>query len=564
MRMDMEALMSKRLVAIGLGILVTVRVFAAPDLILFNGDVFTADARHPHAEAFAVEDGRFIAVGTDAAIRALAVPSTRLVDAGGRRVIPGIIDAHIHVDSPMPGRSIDLAGPPFPGPTADETLAAVAAAVKAGPGWLSGVTGYPVFNDSRDWRSALDAVAPTNPVLLVGCCGHAMMLNSRAMEALGIADDIQDPIGGRWGRTATGHLDGQVYESATIWVARRVAAMDPEASLSAARIRRVADVYMRWGVTSVNQMAHEAPLPEVRVALERAGVPIRWTVYAWGLPQFSIADAWREVDTDGGVWPALTRLGGSKWVLDASPLERGAFQLEDYADRPGWRGRSNYNAAQLKDILAGALASSHQVALHTVGDGEAEMLLRLMAELAPPDRWKKVRVRVEHGDGMFGDRLARAAALGIVIVQNPVHLDGLLVEGGQTMQDARWGARSKRFQPLKNILAAGVHLTFASDSVSADMVANPFLNIMIASTYPRNPTEAITREQALAAYTTGGAYAEQQEMVKGRIAVGLVGDWAVLSQDILHVPASALPATVSLLTAVAGKIIYAVGPFAAP
>jgi predicted amidohydrolase YtcJ len=562
--MNLEGLVRKQLVALGLGLLMAVQVFAAPDLILFNGDVFTADARHPHADAFAVENGRYIAVGTNAAIRALAVPSTRLIDAGGRRVIPGLIDAHIHVDSPMPGRSIDLAGPLFPGPTADETLAAVADAVKAGPGWLSGVTGYPVFNDSRDWRSALDAVAPTNPVLLVGCCGHAMMLNSRAMEALGVTDDIEDPIGGRWGRTATGRLDGQVYENATIWVSRRAAAMDPIAQRSAGSIRRVADVYARWGVTSVNQMAHEAPLPEVRAALERAGVPIRWTVYAWGLPQVAIADAWREVDTDGGVWPALTRLGGSKWVLDASPLERGALQLDDYADRPAWRGRSNYTAAQLKDILAGALASSHQVALHTVGDGEAEMLLRLMAELAPPDRWKKARVRVEHGDGMFGDRLARAAALGIVIVQNPVHLDGLLVEGGQTMQQARWGARSKQFQPLKSILAAGVHLAFASDSVNANVVANPFLNIMIASTYPNNPTEAITREQALAAYTTGGSYAERQEMVKGRISVGLVGDWAVLSQDILNVPASALPATVSLLTAVAGKIIYAARPFATP
>jgi predicted amidohydrolase YtcJ len=104
-----------------------------------------------------------------------------LIDARGRRVIPGIIDAHIHVDLPSTGRNIHLVGPPFPGPTPDETLAAVTDAAKAGPGWLSGVTGYPVFNDPRDWRAALDAVAPANPVLLVGCCGHAMMLNSRAI-----------------------------------------------------------------------------------------------------------------------------------------------------------------------------------------------------------------------------------------------------------------------------------------------------------------------------------------------------------------------------------------------
>ena len=248
--------MRKRMLVIALMLFAAGKVLAAPDLILFDGEVFTADTSRPYAEAFAVKDGRYIAVGTTAAIRALAGSSTRLIDARGRRVIPGIIDAHIHVDLPSTGRNIHLVGPPFPGPTPDETLAAVTDAVKAGPGWLSGVTGYPVFNDPRDWRAALDAVAPANPVLLVGCCGHAMMLNSRAIEALGIMDDVEDPIGGRWGRTPTGRLNGQVYESAAIWVSRRMAAMDPTARILATSIRHVADLYAHWGVTSVNQMAH--------------------------------------------------------------------------------------------------------------------------------------------------------------------------------------------------------------------------------------------------------------------------------------------------------------------
>lgn len=532
------------------------------DLVLVNAKIFTADPRHPYAEALAIEDGRYTAVGTNAEVRRLARPATRIIDVGERLVTPGLIEAHAHFDMPPPGRHIALPNLPFPGPTAEETLAGVANAALEGPGWLSGMTGYPVFNDPRNWRDALDAVAPNNPVMLSGCCGHLMMLNSRALEALGIADGIADPIGGRWGRDASGRLNGQAYETAVNFVTRRATAADPDASVQARILRRGADAYARWGVTTVHQMAHEATLPDVRAAVERADLPIKWTVYAWGLPKVAIADAWREVDTDGGVWPTRARLGGSKWVLDGSPLDRGAFLQEDYSDRPGSRGRSNYSEAQLREILSGALTSARQVALHAVGDAEADMLLRIMSEMAPAERWRALRVRIEHGDGIFGDRIARAAALGVVIVQQPIHFGELKVEGGQSMQDARWGDRAKRFLPLRSLLEAGIRLAFSSDSLNADDTANPFLNIMLAASYPRRPDQAITREQALTAYTAGGAYAEREEARKGKIVIGMSADLAVLSQDILTVPLEGLPETTSLLTVVDGAIVYADGPFA--
>ena len=174
------------------------------------------------------------------------------------------------------------------------------------------------------------------------------------------------------------------------------------------------------------------------------------------------------------------RSGGSKWILDGSPLDRGAYLLEDYTDQPGWRGRPDFTEMQLSEILGGALASSHQVALHTVGDGTAEMVLRVMEKLAPASRWRKVRVRIEHGDGVYGDRIARATNLGIVIVQNPVHLGMFVADGGQTYQVVRWGARAAQFQQLKSLLTAGIRLGFGSDSSNAGPDANPFLNIRIA------------------------------------------------------------------------------------
>ena len=137
---------------------VTSPVRAAPELILINGKVFTSDAGRPAAEAFAVTKGRFTAVGSTAAVRLLAGRSTRIVDAGARLVIPGLIDAHVHVDPPPPGRPILFPDPPFPKSETEAILGSVAAAAQSGPGWLSGDISVAVFNDPQAGRAALDAI----------------------------------------------------------------------------------------------------------------------------------------------------------------------------------------------------------------------------------------------------------------------------------------------------------------------------------------------------------------------------------------------------------------------
>ena len=537
-------------------------VLAAPDLIVTNAKIFTADPARPYAQAVAVEKGVFTAVGTDGEVRKLAGPKTKVVDAGGRLLVPGLNDSHIHVGRVPTGQFIEIPGPPFPGPSAEATLAAVAkAAGENKPGWISMVTGYPVFNDPRNWREALDRVAPDNPVMLTGCCGHAMLLNSKALAVLGIDEQVRDPIGGGWGRDANGRLDGHVIEAAQIIVRRRALDADPTGEKDAAMIAEVADRYAAWGVTSVGQMANNADLATLKRALARANPPIRWSVYAWGLPMDEVAEAWREVDGDNGGWAPRTRLAGSKWILDGTPLERGALMLADYADKPGWHGVSNYTDAQLEQILKGALASPYQVALHVSGDGEAQRVLDMMERLAPADRWVAKRVRFEHADGVYGPRLAQTRRLGVVVLPNPVHVAPMPVENGATMQTARWGATADLQQPLAAVLTAGVPMALASDGGDAEPVANPWLQFLLAVTYERRPSDALSREQALAAYTAGAAFAEKQDGVKGMIRPGLAADFAVLSQDVLTVPPPQLPGTVSLLTIVGGETVHVDGPF---
>jgi predicted amidohydrolase YtcJ len=155
-------------------------------------------------------------------------------------------------------------------------------------------------------------------------------------------------------------------------------------------------------------------------------------------------------------------------------------------------------------------------------------------------------VRLEHGDFVSGDLLPVARRLGVVVVQNPTHfaIDPALLR-------RRYGRVPEQFQTVRSILAAGVPLAFGSDGPRS-----PGLNLMFAVTHPTDPAEALTREQAVTAYTRGSAYAEFAEHEKGTLAPGMLADLAVLSQDIFTVPTEALPATVSVLTLVGGAIVH--------
>jgi predicted amidohydrolase YtcJ len=175
-----------------------------------------------------------------------------------------------------------------------------------------------------------------------------------------------------------------------------------------------------------------------------------------------------------------------------------------------------------------------QLALHVVGDAETDHLLKIMEQLAPDSVWRTKRVRIEHGDGIRPDTVEQAVRLGLVVIQNPTHLAGKML--------------------LKSLIPAGLPLALGSDGGPKEQ--NPFLNLMLATVYASEPAEALTREQALTAYTAGGAYAEGQEQQKGRISVGLAADLAMLSQDVLIIPAAQLPATTSLLTLVDGEVIF--------
>ena len=195
-------------------------------------------------------------------------------------------------------------------------------------------------------------------------------------------------------------------------------------------------------------------------------------------------------------------------------------------------------------MLRETLHDHDQLMLHVSAYPPAAAMLSAMQAAGGAQVWAKQRIRFEHGDGLTPDLIPRVKEMGIVVVQNPIHLAG--GNAGITSVIERLKA-----QPLRSLLAAGIPLAFGSDGQP-----NPYLNIMFASLDPGQPSEAITREQAVIAYTLTSAYAEFAEKDKGSLEPGKLADLAVLSQDIFTVDPSELPKTESVLTMVGGKIVY--------
>lgn len=528
----------------------------APDLILSGGRVFTADSARPWAQAVAVTDGRIAAVGPVDEIDALAGPETRVLDLEGRVVVPGLIDAHEHVVWPDPdGERLELPeGGPLPDPSWEEVLPAVEAAAARSPegAWIQGTIGPSVLFDPTADRFALDEVSAGRPVKLTAFTGHGLLLNSSALERLGIGDAPEDPPGGWYGRVegATGTLDGWLWEYAQFDAARRIVEELPRSG-GVDEVRAFVNAAVGWGVTSVHETGSPHDLATHLEILESADPEIRWTVYRLPMPSGDVGDI-ATAEAPRGSGAGNVRIAGDKWILDGTPVEGNVLRVRPGPD--GGHGRMNFTEEEVRALLDGALQREEQPALHVAGDSTLALVLGTMEELAPAEEWRRLRVRIEHGDGLGGDLLPRASRLGVVLIQNPLHFESVaaLVEasGGDP-------AEVGPPQALRSAREVGVRVALGADTEG--LARNPWLNLMLAVTHPARPDEALSREEALIAYTLGGAYAEGAEDRKGRLVPGAAADLAVLSRDVFEVPVERLPETRSLLTLVGGEIVHREG-----
>jgi predicted amidohydrolase YtcJ len=514
-----------------------------PDLILLNGKIFTSDSAHPFVEALAIRGERIVAIGTAEKVRMLAGPHTKRMDLDGRVVIPGINDAHHHCGFEPAGFHLRFKSmEPAWAEVARELAAAVAKTPKGT--FIHGEIGPVAFEDSQANRASLDKIAPDHPVMLDTWAQHGGVLNSAAFAKFGVKEDEADPVAGHFVRAADGKLTGVVYEYAKFQINRRCSDMATEEEVLQ-QTREFFEDAVKLGITSVQDMSLPGGAARCLMASREAPTPIRMRVVRMAGTTVNGRDK-----TEGRSLPVhparLITVSGTKWLLDGSPIERTAALRKPYTDLPSTSGELDFPQKEMEAMLRESLQNDDQLMVHAVGDRASELFLNAMDATGGPKAWSDRRVRIEHGDGIMPELIARVKRMGLIVVENPTHL------ALRELFVKRFGVeRADQMQPMRSLLDAGIPLALGSDGPN-----NPYLNIMLATTYPGKPREAITREQAVIAYTLTAAYAEFAEKDKGSLEPEKFADLAVLSQDIFSVPPPELPKTESVLTMVGGKIVY--------
>ena len=501
------------------------------DIILINGKIFTSDTSQLFVQALAIKGNKILSVGSNALIEKLVTAKTKKIDLKGKTVVPGFNDAHDHLGWLIPvGQSFFT---PFsvPGPSKEAVIDSMVRLVKKASSnqWIQGTIGLTVFNDTSIRRRLLDSIAPDNPVALQIMWGHGMILNSKALQEVGISDTASDPLSGWYERTAgSKYITGVLYEGTEFPVWQAITIAEPANTIKALRAHAAEELSL--GITTVQDMSSNFQGNAARRFFAEANLPVRTRIILMPGTTEKGRSLEELIKTNTGIAP-YTYASGIKYVIDGTTIEQNALMTKPYQGRSDWYGRLNFPVDTVKQILKEALTSDRQLAMHIVGDSATNVVLGLMKELATNEQWKKKRVRIEHAVGVTSESAAKDVRnMGIVLVHTPQYGQGL---------------------PLHSWLLMGIHI-----AVGPDAVINPFLGIMFMTTQQTDPKENLTREQAVIAYTKGSAYAEFKEKEKGTLAKGMLADLAVLSQDIFTIPADQLPATHSLMTIIDGKVAY--------
>lgn len=501
---------------------------APADLVLLHGRV-EAPGR---PEALAIRDGRILALGTDAEIRALAGPRTRVVDAGGGSVLPGFVDSHVHLMSGGMG----LRGIPLQGLTTRSQIqerVREAAARTPGDGWLVGRGWtYDAFGGGLPTRQMLDAVVPDRPVYLRCFDGHTGWANSAALQRAGLTARTPDPPGGSLVRDpATGELTGVVKESAEDLVRRAIPAPTPSEEEEGLR----AGVLEAWrvGVTAVGEAG--ATFDEFRVferLRERGELGLRTTV-AMQLEdptseaELARADALRQRYRED---PFL-RVPAVKLFIDGVIESRTARLLQPYAGVQG-RGEPLMDQATLDRVVAGLVKRGWQVWVHAIGDGGVRMVLDALERAGDPETIRAGRHRLEHAELVDPADMPRLARLGVVASQQPLHGSPDAIH---TWRQNLGAPREGRGWAHHSLLAAGARLALGTDWPVVGLDPLPNLQVAVtreASGLSWSPEERLSLDAALEACTAGGAWASFNEERFGSLAVGRLADVVVLSRDL--------------------------------
>ena len=535
--------------------------------IYTGGQVFTGAL--PLQEAFIVEDGRFLAVGCTQDMLALRRDGDAVVPLEGRFVCPGFNDSHMHVvgyGSTM--EQCDLSGP------ATASLEALQAALRdfarqrqPGPeDWLLGrgwnqdyftpATGIPTRHD-------LDAVSTGYPVCITRCCGHCLVVNTRALTLLGIDGSTPSPEGGEIVRDAQGQPTGVFLDSAMTLVYARLPR--PTRDDIKRMIRNASAALNRYGVTSVQTddfcAFDNVTWQEVLGAYREAEADGSLTVRVYEQSQFTDADRLRAFLDSGlttGSGSEMFRIGPLKMLGDGSLGARTAYLSGTYADNPSAKGLAIFTQEQFNEMISLANEHGMSAAIHVIGDGILDRVLNAY-------EYAFARCpRQDHRSGVIHVQLTRPDQLERIRQMNlHAHVQAIFIDYDARIVRERVGEKlsgtSYAFHTLRQM---GVHVSNGTDCPVEN--PNPMRGLQCAVTRqpldgslpPYRPEEAFTVEEALQSYTVEGAFASFEEDFKGQIAPGMAADFVLLDSSPFAVPPQDIHRIRTLQTYLNGQCVY--------
>jgi predicted amidohydrolase YtcJ len=540
----------------------------APDLIVVNGDIHTMDPARPVVEALAITAGRIMALGTTADIRYLAGKGTRVIDAGGRMVLPGFQDAHIH----LLNGGVDLVQTAYlyDATTIAELQSLMAAhassykgALVMGAGWQCGF-----FGDENLTRAVLDAVVPDRPCLIYDGNFHNACLNSAACQMIGLDMDTPDPLNGHFVLDANGVPTGMLHEEAINWSLTRLPQMDDGTFREGLRAGQAHA--NRHGITGIIDpwiLSHHKRIYSEMA--QNGGLTLRVSGAANVMASEPVEDSvTRIIEWRAEQQHDYFQINAAKFFLDGGLENRTAAMIEPYADAPGGNAPLMFSPDQIARYFTAFDAARFQIHVHCIGDRAVRAALDGFETARAANReWPSLH-QIAHVEVVHPLDLPRFAKLGVMANCQPLWAAWDPIIPDETM-DMVGPARMPYVYPFRSLIDAGAPWCINSDFAVTTL--NPFEIIETAVTRqtPRKrgqcdpfvPDQRITAGEALLGYTRNAAAACWRSHHTGALMRGMSGDFIILDRNILSCDPYAISETEVQLTVLAGHEVWRAANF---
>jgi len=551
----------------------------AADLVVLNGSILTVDASFRTTSAVAIKDGVFVAVGSDAAVRSRIGSNTRVIDARGQTVIPGLIESHVHATGAARGEALQ----PF---VQLHSIAEIQEWVRqkvrgsAPQSWiqLPRVDATRIRERRIPTSAELTFAAPDNPAVFTWQYANrqVQILNQAAMQAAGITRDRVAPPGGKIILGPDGEPTG-VTENCGALLTKFLAGRGVPEEKYLASLATLLRRYNELGITSITERSPRADNFATFNQLRADGrLPVRVTVTVGINTDGSVEATETAIRAmpfktgDGDDW---VRYGPIKFSVDGGALYGTAFMREPYGERafaiygisdPAYRGDLRVSAEKIKNIIRTGHRLGWQMSSHVTGDAGVDAVLDAVEAANADSPIAPRRYNLIHAYWPDAKTAQRAARLGVAVDTQPTWY----YKDGDTLAGVLGAQRLNHFIGLKTWRDAGVHVAINADHMqgfdpnSSLNPYNPFLAMQIAVLRRTEggqvfgPEQRVSREEALRMVTIDAAWMSFDETRKGSIEVGKLGDLAILTGDFMATPAERLHEIRSATTIVGGKVVY--------